>query len=47
VRLSPARVHEIATDYACRRQAFGKPPVEPEGVGFMLADNLIDASRLG
>lgn len=36
------RAHEIATDYACRRQAFGKPLVDHEGVGFMLAQNRID-----
>nr|WP_314443503.1 acyl-CoA dehydrogenase family protein [uncultured Sphingomonas sp.] len=36
------RAHEIAADYACRRHAFGKPLVEHEGVGFMLAENLID-----
>lgn len=35
------RAHEIATDYACRRHAFGKPLIEHEGVGFMLADNRI------
>ncbi len=36
------RAHEIATDYARRRQAFGKPLGEHEGVGFMLADNDMD-----
>ena len=36
------RAHEIATDYACRRHAFGKPLIDHEGVGFMLAENLID-----
>jgi acyl-CoA dehydrogenase len=36
------RAHEIATDYACRRQAFGKVLIDHEGVGFMLAENLID-----
>jgi acyl-CoA dehydrogenase len=36
------RAHEIASNYACRRHAFGKPLVDHEGVGFMLADNLID-----
>ncbi|MCX7864703.1 MAG: acyl-CoA dehydrogenase, partial [Novosphingobium sp.] len=35
------RAHEIATDYACRREAFGKRLIEHEGVGFMLADNRI------
>ena len=39
------RANEIATDYACRRQAFGKPLVEHEGVGFRLADNLIDLKQ--
>ncbi|WP_090142555.1 acyl-CoA dehydrogenase family protein [Limnohabitans sp. DM1] len=36
------RAHEIATQYASRRRAFGKPLAEHEGVGFMLADNDID-----
>ncbi len=36
------RAHDIAVDYACRRQAFGKPLIEHEGVGFMLARNQID-----
>ncbi|MGQ0502073.1 MAG: acyl-CoA dehydrogenase family protein [Panacagrimonas sp.] len=36
------RAHEVATDYARRRQAFGKPLGEHEGVGFQLADNEID-----
>lgn len=36
------RAQEIATDYACRRHAFGKPLVDHEGVGFMLAQNRID-----
>jgi acyl-CoA dehydrogenase len=36
------RAHEIATEYACKRQAFGKPLIDHEGVGFMLAENLID-----
>jgi acyl-CoA dehydrogenase len=36
------RAHEIAVDYARRRQAFGKPLGEHEGIGFMLADNDID-----
>jgi len=40
-----SRAHEIAVDYACRRIAFGKPLVEHEGVGFMLADNLIDLKQ--
>jgi len=36
------RAHDVATDYARRRQAFGKQLGEHEGVGFMLADNDID-----
>jgi acyl-CoA dehydrogenase len=39
------RAHEIATDYANRREAFGKPLVDHEGVGFMLAENLIDLKQ--
>ena len=39
------RAHEIATDYANRRQAFGKPLIDHEGVGFMLADNMIDLKQ--
>ena len=39
------RAHEIATDYANRRHAFGKPLVDHEGVGFMLAENLIDLKQ--
>ncbi|CDO38394.1 acyl-CoA dehydrogenase family protein [Novosphingobium sp. KN65.2] len=35
------RAHEIATDYACRREAFGKTLIDHEGVGFMLAENKI------
>ncbi len=36
------RANEIAADYACRRHAFGKPLIDHEGVGFMLAENMID-----
>jgi acyl-CoA dehydrogenase len=36
------RANDIAVDYVRRRQAFGKPLAEHEGVGFMLADNDID-----
>jgi len=36
------RAHDIATDYARRRQAFGKTLGQHEGVGFMLADNDMD-----
>lgn len=35
------RAQEIATAYACTRQAFGKPLIDHEGVGFMLAENRI------
>jgi acyl-CoA dehydrogenase len=36
------RAHDVALRYAARRQAFGKPLAEHEGVGFMLADNDMD-----
>jgi acyl-CoA dehydrogenase len=36
------RAHDLALQYAGRRQAFGKPLGEHEGVGFMLADNDMD-----
>jgi acyl-CoA dehydrogenase len=39
------RANEIATDYANRRQAFGKTLIDHEGVGFMLADNLIELKQ--
>ena len=39
------RANEIATDYANRRQAFGKPLIDHEGVGFMLAENVIDLKQ--
>ena len=39
------RAQEIASDYACRRMAFGKPLVDHEGVGFMLAENMIDLKQ--
>ncbi len=39
------RAQEIATDYACRREAFGKTLIDHEGVGFMLAENLIDLKQ--
>lgn len=35
------RAHEIACRYAVKRHAFGKPLIDHEGVGFMLADNRI------
>jgi acyl-CoA dehydrogenase len=42
------RAHEVALDYVRKREAFGKPLVEHEGVGFMIADNDMDlmTSRL-
>jgi acyl-CoA dehydrogenase len=39
------RAQEIATDYANRREAFGKVLIDHEGVGFMLAENLIDLKQ--
>ncbi|GHC90235.1 acyl-CoA dehydrogenase family protein [Novosphingobium pokkalii] len=39
------RANEIASDYANRRMAFGKPLIDHEGVGFMLAENLIDLKQ--
>jgi acyl-CoA dehydrogenase len=36
------RAQEIATEFARRRTAFGKPLGEHEGVSFMLADNAMD-----
>ncbi|RZM01103.1 MAG: acyl-CoA dehydrogenase [Variovorax sp.] len=39
------RANEIATAYAVERKAFGKPLIDHEGVGFMLADNLIDLQQ--
>jgi acyl-CoA dehydrogenase len=39
------RANEIATEYAVKRRAFGKPLIDHEGVGFMLADNLIDLKQ--
>ena len=39
------RAQEIAIDYACKRQAFGKPLIDHEGVGFMLAQNQIDLKQ--
>ena len=43
---SAARAHEIATAYACRRKAFGKLLIDHEGVGFMLAENMIDLRQV-
>lgn len=39
------RAHEIASDYANRRSAFGKTLIEHQGVGFMLAENMIDLKQ--
>jgi len=39
------RAQEIATAYTCKRQAFGKLLIDHEGVGFQLADNLIDLKQ--
>jgi len=36
------RAHDVAVDYARKREAFGKRLGEHEGVGFMLADNEMD-----
>lgn len=36
------RAHDTAVDYARKRQAFGRPLAEHEGVGFQLADNDMD-----
>ncbi len=39
------RAQEIAVDYAVKRHAFGKPLIDHEGVGFMLADNRIELQQ--
>ena len=39
------RANEIAADYANRRMAFGKKLIDHEGVGFMLAENMIDLKQ--
>jgi acyl-CoA dehydrogenase len=39
------RAQEIAADYANRRDAFGKPLIDHEGVGFMLAENMIELKQ--
>jgi acyl-CoA dehydrogenase len=39
------RAQEIAIDYAVKRHAFGKPLIDHEGVGFMLADNRIELTQ--
>lgn len=40
-----ARANEIASAYAVTRYAFGKPLIDHEGVGFMLAENMIDLKQ--
>src|SRR3546814_20778746 len=39
------RAQQIATTYACQREAFGKKLIDHEGVGFMLAENLIELKK--
>jgi acyl-CoA dehydrogenase len=39
------RAQEIAVDYAVRREAFGKKLIDHEGVGFMLAENVIELQQ--
>jgi acyl-CoA dehydrogenase len=39
------RAQEIATDYVNRRKAFGKQLIDHEGVGFQLAENMIDIKQ--
>lgn len=39
------RAQEIASDYANRREAFGKVLIDHEGVGFMLAENMIELKQ--
>lgn len=39
------RAQEIAVAYATKRHAFGKPLIDHEGVGFMLAENLIELKQ--
>jgi acyl-CoA dehydrogenase len=39
------RAHDLACDYARNRHAFGRPLIDHEGVGFQLADNLIDLKQ--
>jgi acyl-CoA dehydrogenase len=39
------RANEIAIAYAYQRHAFGKRLIDHEGVGFMLADNLIELKQ--
>ncbi len=39
------RAQEIAVDYACQREAFGRHLIDHEGVGFLLAQNKIDLKQ--
>src|SRR6202044_2210310 len=39
------RAQEIATGYVCKRRAFGKLLIDHEGVGFQLADNMIELKQ--
>ena len=39
------RAQEIAVDYACRREGFGMPLIDHVGVGFMLAENMIELKQ--
>jgi acyl-CoA dehydrogenase len=39
------RAQEIAVAYACKRTAFGVQLIDHEGVGFMLADNMIELKQ--
>jgi acyl-CoA dehydrogenase len=39
------RAQEIAVAYVCKRRAFGKLLIDHEGVGFQLAENLIDLKQ--
>jgi acyl-CoA dehydrogenase len=39
------RAQEIATAYACTRHGFGKLLIDHEGVGFQLADNMIELKQ--
>ena len=40
------RAHEIATEYANQRMAFGQLLIDHEGCSFMLAENLIDLKQV-
>jgi acyl-CoA dehydrogenase len=39
------RAQEIASEYAVKRQAFGRMLIDHEGVGYMLADNRIELKQ--